>query len=317
MIRLRSSRSLTLIELLLVLTILAALAASAASFVEEADDQLRYQDTQNRLTSLREGVLGRAAAGRAKHDGFVADLGRLPATVKELVDPGLLPAWQIDPPGLIDLATVPPTGLGYGWRGPYVPSLPRVSGERAYPDGWGNAGLSGEPADDFGWLLQLNGADLTLQSRGRDGKVGATAGDPYSADYPNGPLIQAADHALDLNGWSVRVQITAASAQTLRLRLRYFGEVAGAASQIAYLSQPLALAAGANGAQTFTFDLGATKLVPWGLKALDLVDEGGAPLTEFFGPGDGGYAAQSSVQRLELYPRASLPTDLPAGWSLP
>jgi len=317
MIRLRPTRSLTLIELLLVLTILAALAGSAASFVEEADDQLRYQDTQNRLTSLREGILGRAAAGRAKHDGFVADLGRLPVTVKELLDPGALPAWQIDPPTLIDLASVPPTGLGYGWRGPYVPSLPRVSGERAYPDGWGNLGLSGEPADDFGWRVQLSGSDLTIQSRGRGGLVGATPGDSYSTDYPNGPLVLAADHALDLNGWNVRVHISAASASTVRLRLRYFGEVAGTPSQIAYLSDALSLAAGTSGSQTFTFNLGGSKLVPWGLKALDLVDDGGAPLTEFNGPGDGGYAAQSGVQRLELYPRASLPTDLPAGWSLP
>jgi len=317
MIKLRPSRSLTLIELLLVLTILAALAASAASFVEEADDQLRYQDTQNRLTSLREGILGRAAAGRAKHDGFVADLGRLPATVKELLEPGSLPAWQIDPPTLID-ASVSPTGLGYGWRGPYVPSLPRVSGERAYPDGWGNAGLSGEPADDFGWLVQLSGSELTIQSRGRDGQVGANpASDPYAADYPSGALVLATDHALDLNGWSVRAQVSTTSARTVRLRLRYFGEVSGAPSQIAYLSQPLVLAAGASGVQTFSFDFGAAKLVPWGLKALDLVDNGGDPQVEVFGPGEGGYDDVGGVQRLELYPRASLPTDLPTGWSLP
>ncbi|MBL4848868.1 MAG: hypothetical protein JKY65_25375 [Planctomycetes bacterium] len=311
-----SRRSLTLIELLLVLTIMAALAASAASFVEEADDQLRYQDTQNRLTSIREAVLGRAGGSRVKHDGFLADTGRLPLTLSELLEPGTLAPWQLDPPALLGAA--PPTGLGFGWRGPYLPSLPRISGDVAYPDGWGNSPLSGEPASDFGWVVQVAGTEFVVRSRGRDGKDGATpASDPYAADYPSAPLVIANDHSIQLAGWQVRVRLANLGAsQVLKLRLRYFGFNGATASQFALLSEATTVPAGTSGPISFTFTLGGDQVVPWGPKAFDLV-QGVSPDVVVLGPGNGPYVPLAlSAQRVELSPRATLPEELPLAWTL-
>lgn len=307
-------RSLTLIELLLVLTILAALAASAASFVEDSDEQFRYQDTKNRLTSIREGILG-TATGTSRTEGFVVDNGRLPLNLRDLVQhDGTLPAWTIDdgsdPTGELALLRGhdPETGLGFGWRGPYLQAQPRASdGLRTFPDGWGSRF---EDTDhNFGWLWELSPTDdLSLKSIGRDGVPDSSPppSDPYARDYPPSPsggpvnyLAARSSYAVRARGLRIEVTIrnnaTSPIPSTARLRLRYFGYVetssgrvslsGGAGTerrQISLLSDSQALPSNSapNNVSTvvFTFNTVAgsptdtPEFLPMGPKAIDLVD---------------------------------------------
>ena len=306
-------RSLTLIELLLVLMILAALAASAASFVEESDDQFRYQDTQNRLTSIREGILGRAAGGRSKRDGFVADLGRVPVSLSDLlVKPLADYPWSIDDGSDGELNELrgadrttgvggdPATGLGHGWRGPYLAAQPRLSdGTLSYPDGWGNTFVDTDL--NFGWTWLVNGNDdIQVQSKGRGGvEDGPTPpADLYARDYPTTLPSGAINHLVERRqfvvpgkGMVLTATITnsASVPAEVRLRLRYFGradasgvptlqnEVSSNRRQIALLSGNVyTVPASGTVTVSFSFNLPNTpSLIPLGAKALDLVD--GAP----------------------------------------
>jgi type II secretory pathway pseudopilin PulG len=323
-----TARRLTLIELLLVLFILSAVAASAASFVEKADDQLRYDDTKQRVRALRSAVLGEASGElRDRRAGFVADMGRLPASLSELLERGALPAYALDPPGLLGAA--PPTGLGFGWRGSYLASLPRADGTQAYPDGWSNPALAADPPGSSGWAWQADDAagSLVARSRGRGGQDdGATPpADLYARDYPAGDLVLSDDHRLDLHGWRVQVRVDGSAAlRTVRLRLRYFAYEAGVATQVALVSQAIPVPAGNVDPLEAHFDFGGQRFVPWGAKALDLVDEPAASPAAadliYLGPGNGPVfapSAGSSPQRVELFPRATLPTALPLRWKLP
>lgn len=333
-------RDLTLIELLLVLTILAAVAASAASFVEEADEQLRYRDTQNRLEAIRRGVLGRSAGEGAGPDGFVADLGALPGSLRELFSredetgAELLPAWALDDASGAWLAlrqgpsdTSSPTGLGFGWRGPYVHSLPRAGGGVSYPDGWGNVDdPSATPADrNFGWKLEVSGADWRVFSLGRDGRLDGTPApsDPYARDYPSAPLVRGDDYRVDLRGAQLQVSLLEPSSgwpAELRLRLRYLRQGASGPEQVSILADPVTtLPSGSSpGVVTFEFQIGSAlpSLVPWGPKALDLVAEPTSGDEVRVGPGNFGWQPLAfPVRRVSVQPRAGLPETLLGTWS--
>lgn len=186
------ARALTLLELLLVVFLLAAVAASAASLADNADLQARHELTKSRREQVREAILGprQTVNGQPLTSGFVADMGRLPTSLRELVEPvGGLSPWGFDPAPTL-------RGVGRGWRGPYLtpdlelapPEQPDREGHAPLVrDGWGNVGLLGD--DNFGWRYDLdflsNAGDLGLRSVGRNGREGSsTPGDPYAADFP-------------------------------------------------------------------------------------------------------------------------------------
>lgn len=104
----------TLLEAVVVLAILGVLAGAFVPLVITARETDRADATRHRLALLKQGIAGRAhAPGEAEPDfGFVGDLGQLPADLEQLVRPGSLPAFSLDPQ----------LGLGVGWRGPYLPT---------------------------------------------------------------------------------------------------------------------------------------------------------------------------------------------------
>lgn len=230
-----SPHAFTLVELLLVVTILAALAATAASLGTEVDQQVRYEDTKARRELIRAAIVGdpsRTANGRTVVAGFVADMGRLPENVRELIS---YPDALLAPTGA-DLAwrpRVPPgsaasPSLAAGWRGPYLrPQLERdASGEFAsFRDGYKLA--SGNEDDDFGWAYAvdpdpLTGLDaVTLSSFGSNGAPGPTpaAGEPFSYawDQPLSArtLVAVDDYLAHLGGLRVEVENTSAGAVDL------------------------------------------------------------------------------------------------------
>lgn len=188
----RRSAGFTLIELLLVIIILAAIAGAAVATLETAtgDARVRDEDTRNRLERLRTAILG--PEGATTPQGFVADVGRLPLTVRELIAPATPPA---------------------GWRGPYLRTLPNpVTGALEFPDGWGNTSADGND----GWSLPapVTSGDLPLQSLGSDRAPGQTPpGDPFAADLPAAatPLIGASDWLIPVAGKSITLELVAAT----------------------------------------------------------------------------------------------------------
>jgi len=199
-----NQRGVTLLELLLVVTILSALAFITLSQVTDNDAQVRFEDTRNRLARIRYAIVGdrfRTINGQPEIRGFVADMGRLPLDLNELVtqyycanavaleqqaclDSG--GTWETLPLNLLD----PDTGLRAGWNGPYLSGF-----DRAYPDGWGND----DGTSNFGWVFSAADGDLQLQSKGMDNAAGGDPNLPYELDYPpagSDTLVYANEHSV-------------------------------------------------------------------------------------------------------------------------
>lgn len=188
------SRGFTLVELLLVVTILSAVAWMSTSVLMDNTDQLRFDDTRNRLQAIRRAILGdssRTLNGSPVISGYVADMGGPPVSLAALlnkdycsgadaIDAGTCASsggtW-ISPPARTYDAT---HDLWYGWTGPYLTAA-ELLGYPKFQDGWGND----DGLVNFGWRYTLddpNPGDLTLKSLGRDGASGG-AGD-YDSDFP-------------------------------------------------------------------------------------------------------------------------------------
>ncbi|QPJ62478.1 MAG: prepilin-type N-terminal cleavage/methylation domain-containing protein [Candidatus Nitronauta litoralis] len=153
----------TLLELLLVVTLLSTTAFMTLSAVENNSDQIRFEDTRNRLSLFRTAILGSNNLAPAPGDpltGYVVDNGVLPGNIDALVN---LPA-NFDPYILMD-PIFDPNPDSNGWNN--GPALPAVGGEIPlsnpaqqllkghrnfylqgasngfYRDGWGTTGVGG------------------------------------------------------------------------------------------------------------------------------------------------------------------------------
>ena len=231
----------TLVELLLILFILGSLALLGTAVVDGVDEQSRYDETKQRLILIKRAIVGdanRTVNGEPEISGFVADMGRLPDCLRELLDGKCADAdpdpaaWALDAQ----------SGIWVGWRGPYLETLPGRDG-LSFPDGWRTA----MDAPNYGWIFgQHAEADGTacataaasaaavpdrviVQSCGSDFLVGETAGNEYSVDYPAGDLLGLNDWKNNLAGWDlVDVSFNNATgavktiaANSLRLKLNY------------------------------------------------------------------------------------------------
>lgn len=238
------TRGLTLLELLLVVFLLAALAASAVSLSADVDVQSRYDVSVSRREQVREGILGpeRSVQGKPLVSGFVADMGRLPTSLRELLEPqddlgNALAPWEYD-------TTL---GVGAGWRGPYVTSTLQALGSTTravFRDGWGNVDSnSAQEALNFGWLVDTttHAESFDLVSLGRDGEIkGTSAPDREVPTYPSATpppmgtrelpeahevLVPSDRWRVNIQGWQVALTLknpdatSAFPATTLRLRL--------------------------------------------------------------------------------------------------
>jgi len=124
----KASKGFTLIEMLLVITLVAILGTMTYSQLRGNSDANRFEITRSRLEAIRVAIQGDTTVdkeGQRRHFGFHGDMGRLPATLNELVVQGAQPAWSFN--------TF--FGIGAGWRGPYVDD-PTIA-----KDGWGRTFL--------------------------------------------------------------------------------------------------------------------------------------------------------------------------------
>lgn len=211
----RWSGGFTLVELMLVLFLISLLALTTATVVDQIQDQRRYEETKRRVGEIRQAVVATntAADGQTIPRGFAADLGRIPNSLQELLEPGALPGWHYDASA----------GQWAGWRGPYLYSPPEQHGQLAIRDGWGSAGNG----PNFGWRVRAipDAGELWVVSLGKDL---ADGGDGYSTDYPTHPLVQGYDLLQDLKGWMISVRFENGSPvalpeedRTFRLHLYY------------------------------------------------------------------------------------------------
>jgi prepilin-type N-terminal cleavage/methylation domain-containing protein len=187
----------TLLELIIVIFMLSSLALMSVFFVDSADDQARFEATRTRLAQLRYAMVGdanRMLNGETELYGFVADMGRLPENLQELIEPPddslLWQAREID--GMVT------ESIWSGWRGPYLPAMPEAS-MSTFRDGWGTSG----DAPNFGWQFSVSDDVLSVKSLGKDAKVG---GVDYEQDYPErGNLLEKEDWLIGINGRSIQI----------------------------------------------------------------------------------------------------------------
>lgn len=315
-------RGFTLIELLLVIFLLGSLALVTTLFVDNANEQYRFDATKTRLEQMRRAIIGdtsRTLNGQPEISGFVADMGRLPANLQELIE---LPVgayeWGLEPIAVSGVAGVLPGG----WRGPYLEAIQEsgVSGVRAYRDGWGNPDVAGDEAN-FGWVFKLKKADdtdtavpaeavaLAVQSLGVDGAIGqADASNPYQADYPNdGYRVALNDWALNLADKSFSIQLNGVPAGSISdLKLHIYRLVNGEfKTENVYKSNPFAIesVSGVVTQPVATFDV-TDRLLSIGTHAAAIVCNDDITIYD----GDCSGSAARAPFIFSLIPRSQLPT---------
>ncbi|MDR1936197.1 MAG: prepilin-type N-terminal cleavage/methylation domain-containing protein [Candidatus Accumulibacter sp.] len=228
----------TLIELLVIIAILSTVTLLAFNVSTDDRAQLRYNDTRLRLDTLERAILGRLGpAETALAGGFVADNGRLPASVAELVSDGFadvtirekgkygvkIPIFDARPDAttcandgtesgggetrLYDAAATTPHDndaalLVKGHRSNYLGGL-AFNGR--FRDGWGNENVdTAEDGKNFGWGWSFDASvpqQLTIKSLGADNvadKVTGSGDDGDEGDDADGDADSArADNAYD------------------------------------------------------------------------------------------------------------------------
>lgn len=152
----------TLIEVMVALLVMAVTMTVLLKSASGLQDQSRHNQTVERVHTLRTAILHSATLqGSPVLNGFVADMGRLPDNLRELLerrcdDPARCPPWAsgrcLDAGGNpLAYYTVQdckaqaaanqwldhPGGLGVGWRGPYIQPGRSARQSDAYADGWG------------------------------------------------------------------------------------------------------------------------------------------------------------------------------------
>lgn len=211
-------RGFTLLEMLLVVFILGMLAFTASAFVDNQDDQLRYEDTRNRLLAIRAAIVGKAADSVPA--GYVADNGVLPAEIDDLTSgmPAGYAASALQTPVLdsnpdntsglddgVNVASLTGQRLEKGWRS----GLHTPPGAAGFGDGWRAAGS----APNYTWQLASIPDGLSITSLGKDGAAGGTG---YAADVSD--TVAPAAWGAEIVGLTVRLSNQSGADVAARLR---------------------------------------------------------------------------------------------------
>jgi len=201
----------SLVELTVVLLIITLLASVAVRETSELAFQTRYEQTRERLEMIRQAILGNPKLivnGQQAVSGFVADMGRLPANIRELIQrsgdcsddagdasqaaclglatPGTwtASAWNNDAVAKID----PVTGLRYGWNGPYLSISGNPADSDALTDGWGRLTQGYCSKVDYTSDTSCTNAEGSWTATANDFNFGWYFD---TATFPNGVLIQS------------------------------------------------------------------------------------------------------------------------------
>ena len=285
----QTRRGFTLLHLVMSCALLGLGATCVVNTCGDMDRQFRFEETRRRLGQIRAACVGSSLPGngpnqRYEPHGFVADVGRLPESVAELLDPGQLPRWHFDADAR----------QWSGWRGPYLPSQFDNGGHRSFSDGWQYRDAV-DP--NFGWKFDFEHQQgwLRVGSFGSDRKPG---GRGFAADFPaeDERLIDRHDHHANLRGWQVDVTFENHTGvdlpqrrQSFRVLVHYpvdgrlnwqrrWPQDVTRRDRAPYLSQsvqldPAIIHAGEDFTVTVPFGDHGDKFVPCGNRTLVLVDD--------------------------------------------
>ena len=87
----KTSNGFTLIEMLMVILIIAVTSKIVAVSFEDIGFSARFEQTDDRINTIRQAIVGnpkRTINGQPDISGFVADMGRLPINIRELISNG-------------------------------------------------------------------------------------------------------------------------------------------------------------------------------------------------------------------------------------
>lgn len=185
---LTQTRGFTLLEMTVVLLLMTLLASVAIRETNGLSFQVRYEQTRERLERIRDAILGNPRQiinGQQAVSGFVADMGRLPDNLRELLQSGSCsdsvqkrPLTCVAPATWTWTNNVTYSGkcsdgtsttkdecqanghgwLNVGWNGPYLQVLGNPDDSDILTDGWGN---------NYDW--KMTGTNLVIESFGKNG----------------------------------------------------------------------------------------------------------------------------------------------------
>jgi hypothetical protein len=258
--------------MVLVLFLVGLMASATLMLTENVEDQAKYDETKRRMEIMRKAIVGdptRTVNGGPEIRGFVADMGRLPSCVREILEPhycidasGALAAWTIDTS----------TGIGSGWRGPYVQVLAERNNELRFRDGYGNSDAF--DAQNSGWkIFDVSGAELTLASDAFD-----LSSDADDVEAISSPLIVANDwqiNRLYLNLINQNTSDALPSAADANINVRiYLSEptdyVTGDDNVNTSLTIPVA-SIPPNSSKTYLFYFDSSNVIPMGMHSYAVV----------------------------------------------
>lgn len=163
----------SLLEAVVALALFLLLVTPAGFLYHQRTQQERAQHTLLKQEAIFQAIVG----DRRDHLGFLGDIGRLPASLNELVaNTNGLPAYAVDPA----------TGVVSGWRGPYLAST--LSGEDPFADGWGvpfGYDASSGRVTSYGADHAAGGGDDLVHPLDPIIVTGTLVVTPYVNDIPN------------------------------------------------------------------------------------------------------------------------------------
>lgn len=306
-----TARGFTLLEMLLVVFLMALVASTGLMLTEGVETQAKYDDTKHRMELIRKAIVGdptRTVNGAPEISGFAADMGRLPLCLAELLELGdeIIPVTDPrtfespcdDTVTISEWTLNADTGIGLGWRGPYLHVLPESSGKTRFRDGYSNEGVSAAAdALNSGWVWRLYKADetapanigeaaiLRIQSNGFDGGQPYPAGDMDAALPANRPTplvvgndwrvqLPAAVSVTFINQSSNSIPVSPAGDLNLQLRVYLSGlssAIYGDDGTNDFLTLTLAEPVLANSKKTLNFILDSTPTIAIGIRGYAVV----------------------------------------------
>jgi hypothetical protein len=178
------------------------------------EDQSKYDETKRRMELIKRAIVGdptRTLNGGPEISGFVADMGRLPNSIAELVNGAAMQPFSSATSSVGDVNIQ----LRGGWRGPYIDLIPDAGGARVLRDGYANT------------FAVLSVSDWRVKSLGADGEDGTDDDYPVSAvvgDDAN-VLVSVSDFEVSISGVGTIVNFSKAPAsnptEELVLRIYY------------------------------------------------------------------------------------------------
>ena len=213
----------TLVELLVVMLVLVALSSITLDFTQDFAFQGRYEVTKDRYDKIKRAIIGRPDVlinGQPDISGFVADVGRLPRNIRELLSENYclvkrtIHESDTNAAATCNAITASSWITQANWKGPYLTVTKEVTDAGAFSDGWGNE-ASNLTDHNYGWTFCLGSMavdgcytsspvigvnELLILSKGKNQVTGGAA-NTYDEDYPvSQPSIKQVDWMVDLDG---------------------------------------------------------------------------------------------------------------------